>query len=362
MPSPRPLSVVVPVRNGTATLAQNLSAILATDLPRDDYELIVVDDSSTDGSSELAARFADTVVRLTGRTSGPAYARNRGAELAQGDILAFVDADVMVRSDTLSRMVRMLGGRPELTAVSASHDQTSAAGNLVSQYCSLLLHFGDQREGGSSGNVASPCAAIRRDAFLSAGMYDEWRFETAPVEGIEFGKRLEDSGMDVLSCRDIQITALRKWSLRSLCREVWSRSAVVARSLGYQRTRRAVPGDMVFTLSRSVVAAFAVLCVLAFSAAFLPHPNTSSKVGIVLLGAIALNLTDYLYFAKARGIHFALAVAPLHFLMKATSGLGLCVGWVLRDAFGDGAPDAATQAYAEVGLETWPPVRRSAGD
>jgi hypothetical protein len=361
MSSPRSLSVIVPVRDGSSTLARVLTAILASELPRDDYELIVVDDASSDWSPELAARYADTVVRLTVRKSGAAYARNRGAELARGEVLAFVDADAMVRPDTLPRMLRMLSDHPDLDAVSASHDQTAGSHNLVSQYWNLLLRFGEQRQEGTSGDVASPCAAIRRRVFLSAGMYDEWRFETARLEGIEFAQRLEDSGGNVFSSRDLAITGLKHWSVRSLCREVWDRSALLTRSLGYQRTRVAVPSDVVFTLSRPLAPVFAVACFLAFSAAFLPTPNAPAKAAIVLVGAIALNLPAYLFFAKARGIPFAIVVAPLHLLMQAVSGLGLCVGWVLRDAVGDREPDAATQAYAEVGVEIWPPVPRASG-
>jgi glycosyltransferase involved in cell wall biosynthesis len=361
MPSPRPLSIIVPVRDGSATLVRSLTAILASELHRDDYELIVVDDASGDSSPELAARYADTVVRLTGRKSGAAYARNRGAELAQGEVLAFVDADAMVRPDTLPRMVGMLTAHPELDAVSTSHDHTAGAHNLVSQYWNLLLLLGERGQAGTSGDIASPCAVVRRQVFLSVGMYDEWRFETARLEGIEFAQRLEDSGHNVVSSRELAITGLKHWSLRSLCREIWDRSTLLARSLGYQRTRAAVPGDVVFTLSRALAPAFAVLCFLAFSAAFLPTPNAAVKVGIVLLGAIALNLPAYLFFAKARGIPFAAVVAPLHLLMQSVNGLGLCAGWVLRDAVGDREPDAATQAYAEVGVEIWPPVPRAKG-
>src|SRR6266446_2676402 len=191
MSAPRALSVIVPARNSSATLPHVLAAILASELPRDDYELIVVDDASTDGSPEVAARYADTVVRLTGRRSGPAYARNRGAELAQGEVLAFVDSDAMVQPDTLPRMLRLLSDHAALDAVSASHHEAGGAHNIVSQYWNLLLYFGEHRQAGTGGDVASPCAAIRRHAFLSAGMFDEWRFETAPLGGIEFGMRLE---------------------------------------------------------------------------------------------------------------------------------------------------------------------------
>jgi len=357
----RALSVIVPARNSSATLPHALAAILASELPRDDYELIVVDDASSDGSPELAARYADTVVRLTGRRSGPAYARNRGAELAHGEVLAFVDADAMIRPDTLPRLLRMMSDHPGLGAVSATHDHASPARNLASQYWNLLLHFGDQRQAGTGGNMASPCAAIRREAFLSVGMYDEWRFGTAALEGIEFGKRLKDSGCGVLSNKDLAVAGLTRWNLRSLCREVWSRSALLAQSLGYQRTRSAVPSEVVFTLSRSLAPVFGLMCLVAFSAAFLPRPNVPANVAIVLLGAIALNLPAHLFFVRSRGLSFAIAVAPLHLLMQAISGLGLCVGWLLRDAVGDRAPDAATQAYSEVGVETWPPVPRAIG-
>lgn len=330
-------------------------------MSRDDYELIVVDDASGDGSPELAARYADTVVRLTGRRSGAAYARNRGAELARGEVLAFVDADVLVRPDTLPRMSKMLSDYPGLDAVSASHGQGPTVPNLVSQYWHLLLNYGEQRLGGTSADVASPCAAIRREAFLSAGMYDEWRFEPAALEGIELGTRLVNAGRDVLSSRDFEITRLKVWSLFSLCREVWHRSALLARSLGYQRTRSAAPREVVFTLTRNLTPVFAVLCIVAFSAAFVPRPDFAIKAAIILVGAIALNFPTYRFLVRVRGIRFAVAVAPLHLLMQATSGLGLIAGWVMRDAIGDRAPDATTQAYSEVGLETWPPVPRSAG-
>jgi hypothetical protein len=281
--------------------------------------------------------------------------------MAQGEVLAFVDSDAMVRPETLPRMLKMLSDHSALDAVSASHDQTGAANNLVSQYWNLLLHFGEQRPSGTGGNVASPCAAIRRRAFISAGMYDEWRFDAASLEGLELGRRVEDSGRDVLSSKDLEITALRRWNVRALCREVWNRSALLARSLGYQRTRAAVPSEVVFTLSRTVAPVFALLCVVAVSAAFLPRPNVPLQAAIVLFGAIALNLPALLFFVRVRGIGFAVAVAPLHLLMQAINGLGLCTGWVLRDAVGDCAPDATTQAYAEVGVDTWPPVPRATG-
>jgi len=68
------LSVVMPVRNGLKVLPQSLTALEESDLPRDLWELIVVDDASTDETPELAARWADVVVRLPDSPHGPGYA------------------------------------------------------------------------------------------------------------------------------------------------------------------------------------------------------------------------------------------------------------------------------------------------
>lgn len=359
MNSALPLSVVVVVRDGVATLDRALTAILASEMPRDDYELIVVDDASSDGSATVAARFADTVVRLTGRQSGPAYARNRGADLAQGEVVAFVDADTMVRRRTLPGMLEMLAVHPGLDAIAASHDDTPAAPNFASQYWSLLVHFGEQLHAPIEGNFISGCAAIRRSVLLTVGMYDEWRFGTACLESVELGKRLEGAGHGVLLSRELQVSQLKRWSLLSVCREVWNRSALLARSLGYQRTRELAPTEVVFTLSQTATPAFAVTCTIFLCSAFFAEPSESIAVTIAVTGLIIANLSVYRFFVRTRGLAFAVAAAPVHILMQCVGGVALCTGRLMRDAIGDQLPDAATQAYAEVGLETWPPVRRA---
>lgn len=354
------LSVVVPVSDNVETLCRALVAILASQLPRESYELIVVDDASSDGSPQMAARYADTVIRLNGRKCGTAYARNRGAEVARGDLLAFVDADVLVNPDTLPRMMRELAESPDVDAVTASHDQPQASDKWLAQYWKLLHRFGEQSQG-TSANVASPCCVIRKDAFMSVGMYDEWRFLTSPLEGVELGSRLKRSGRAAILYREAAANPVRDWNVFSLATEVWKRSALLARSLGYQNTRRVIPGEIVFTLSRPAAPVFALLCGVALTAAIVPQPSALTKAILLLLGAAAINASAGAYFARERGWLFMLSLAPVHLLMQCVSGLGLCVGWILRDAIGDSEPDAATQAYAEVGVETWPPVPRASG-
>jgi glycosyltransferase involved in cell wall biosynthesis len=352
------LSVIVSVRNCSTTLNDSLAAIRRSELAGVWHEIIVVDDASNDGSAGIAARYADTVVRLSGRPSGPAYARNRGVELARGDIIAFVDPDVAVRPDTLPRMLAMFSERLDLEAVSASRGKDGGATNFISQYWNLLLRFGEERNYGSCAQFASGCGALRREAFLSVGMYDEWRFTTGCLESVELGERLLGAGKDVILSPDLSVDHLRHWSLFSVCREVWRRGRLLARSLGYLRMRAAAPGEVVFTLSRTLTPAVALIGILFLAAAFVPSSRAAVKVGLALLTLLVINLPVYRYYARAKGFAFALVCAPLHILMQSIAASALCIGWILRDMLGDVSPDAATQAYSEVGLDVWPPVPR----
>jgi glycosyltransferase involved in cell wall biosynthesis len=136
-----PLSVIVSTHDSERTLREALAAIREIELPRESYEIIVVDDASSDASVAIAARYADTIVKLHGCRSGPAYARNRGVELARGQAIAFVDGDVVVRPDTLPRMLAALAERDDIDAVSASHADSSGAKNFVSSVLEPAASF-----------------------------------------------------------------------------------------------------------------------------------------------------------------------------------------------------------------------------
>lgn len=95
------ISVIVPVRNSIAWLEQVVDALLAQDYPRDGYEIILVDNGSSDGSREwLAGRSGIRVLDEPER--GSYAARNRGLRHARGDILAFTDSDCFAEPGWLS--------------------------------------------------------------------------------------------------------------------------------------------------------------------------------------------------------------------------------------------------------------------
>ena len=352
------LSIVVPTHNAATEIADTLPAILASDLPRDSFEIIVVDDASSDASATVAARYADTVVRLSGPLAGAAYARNRGAELARGELVAFVDADVRLEPGTLPGMIATLNARPTVGAVSASHGDSRSVAGFVSRYWNLLVRFGEETHGKDSALFTSACGVVRRSIFFSSGMYDEWRFATGCLDGVELAHRLHALGYRTVLTTNFAISRLARWSFGSVLTEVWRRSQLLARSLGYQRTRAESRGEVVFTLTDSLIPALAILGVVAVSSAFVIQPIWWAKIAIIFSIIMLANLRFHRFIVRTHGPGLAIAVAPLHLVVQLVAIAGLCAGRALRDAVGDRAPDAKTQAYSEVGVEMWPPVPR----
>src|SRR6476660_944325 len=132
------LSIIIPVYNASAFLDRCLSALQASTFT--DYECIVVDDASTDGTRAIADRHGVHVVALD-VNGGPARARNCAARVAQGEILVFIDSDVCVHRDTLERIDAHFRSAADVAAVMGSYDDTPAEPSFVSQYKNLFHHY-----------------------------------------------------------------------------------------------------------------------------------------------------------------------------------------------------------------------------
>src|SRR5438445_13200502 len=113
------ISIIGPVYNKAKDLPECLSALVGLGCPT--AEIIVVDDGSTDDTAIVADRMGVNVIRL-GENSGVAAARNCGARHAGGEILFFVDADVVVAPGAVERVVKVFEDNPELSAVFGSYD------------------------------------------------------------------------------------------------------------------------------------------------------------------------------------------------------------------------------------------------
>ena len=93
------VSVIVPVRNGESTISDCIESLLGQDFPKNEYEVIVVDNNSSDGTAAIIKRHR--VGYLLEKKKGPSAARNAGIAASRGDFLAFTDSDCIAKEDWL---------------------------------------------------------------------------------------------------------------------------------------------------------------------------------------------------------------------------------------------------------------------
>jgi GT2 family glycosyltransferase len=351
------LSVVVPAHNAAqGVLGRCLDALLASDIPRDSWELIVVDDASTDETQLVAACTADLVIRLAGNPHGPAYARNRGAEASRGEVLVFVDADVLVHPDALRGFATLFASRPELSAAFGSYDDRPDAPGLVSQYRNLLHHYVHQMNAGPAETFWSGLGAIRRRVFLDAGMFDEWHYWRPQIEDIELGRRLRRAGHQLLLEPDIQGTHLKRWTLWNMVVTDFQHRGVTWMWLLLTEGTGRAPRNLNLRMSEKVCTGLVGLAGLAVLAAPVLRATWPLWAALATLAVVALfNVGLYTFMARRRGVLFGLAIVPLHFGYYVSNVFAVFSGWLAHTMLGAPDPPAEMQALAQVGVKTWPP-------
>jgi GT2 family glycosyltransferase len=302
------VSIIVPAYNHSRDLNQCLSALKASSPP--ESEIIVVDDASTEDISSVATQMSARIFRLE-KNSGPAAARNSGARHARGEILFFVDSDVIIGPGTVGHVVKFLEEHPDVAAVFGSYDNLPRAPGMVSQYRNLLHHFVHQNGNREASTFWAGCGAIRRSVFELIGGFDEKRFPRSSIEDIELGYRLRQAGYRILLDKTLQGTHLKQWSLRStirtdiLCRAIpWTRLIMESKH---------VLNDLNLKWGQRLSGVLVMLACLLLPLALIRLELIALSMA-AFLGVLILNRSLYLFFLRQRGFLFALACIPLHFL------------------------------------------------
>jgi GT2 family glycosyltransferase len=351
------LSVVVPVHQGADLLASSLGALVRSELPRSRWELVVVDDASTDDTARIAARFADVVVRLPGKPHGTAYARNRGFEFTRGECVAFINADVCVRSDTLTRFALVLAREPQVSAVFGTFDPCPGAAGLVSQYRTLRLRYYHEENAGVAETFCASCGAVRSATFASVGMFDEWRFPRHGVEDFELGHRLRERGHRIVVRPDIRAAHLKCWTLRGMIvADLHDRAVPWIRLFDRRAVTRTRRKDRLRAVKTINTALTWLALALALGALRTNRPWLLVAAGVCSAAVLRNLLPQHRFFVRHSGHAFALAVVPLELLSYLVSGVAVVFGWLLRHLLGEPKPHATVEAFAEIGVKTWPPI------
>lgn len=182
------VSVIIPAYNTEKYLADTVRSVL--DQTYGDYEVIVVDDGSSDGTLGVARSFEPRIKTLAKPNGGPASARNLAIRNSQGDYIAFLDSDDLWMKDKLEEQVALLERNPTV-------------GLVYSEALMFTGNSGEQRAGVKIGYTSDPSfssllfgdyipnstVVIRRACVDKVGLLNESR-EMVGVEDYEYWMRM----------------------------------------------------------------------------------------------------------------------------------------------------------------------------
>lgn len=217
-------SIIVPVHNQSALTRQCLDSVLGSE-PRATYEIVVVDDASTDGTAAMLAEYADAVRTVTHReNTGFATACNDGAAACQGEYLVFLNNDTIAKPGWLDALVDHAQDNPKASVVGSKllfpNDTVQHAGVVIGQdgyprhlYAGFPADHPAVNKSRPFQAVTAACMLVRRGPFEKAAGFDSAYHND--LEDLDLCLRLRDAGHEIHYCHESVL-----YHLESVSREV----------------------------------------------------------------------------------------------------------------------------------------------
>jgi len=227
------VSVVIPVFNGERFLREAVQsvrrAVHVLDQKSSDVEIIIVDDGSTDGTAAVAKSLPETIRYLHQANQGPAAARNRGIEHAQGSLIAFADADDLWPEAKLELQLPYLLEDPAIEVVLGRIQQVRLSKTVDGQ-----TQTEEFAEPAFSVNLGS--AVIRKSVFERVGLFDEtMRYS----EDVDWFMRARECGAAIMTID--AVTLLYRQHEQNMTRGKSTSELNVLKALKRSLDRRRVP-------------------------------------------------------------------------------------------------------------------------
>jgi GT2 family glycosyltransferase len=296
------LAVVIPASDDPPTLGRCLAALEAGERRPDEL-----------------------IVQREPHSAGPAAARNAGAERGAGEVLVFVDSDVEVHPDALTRIEERFRSEPDLCAVFGSYDDEPAASGLTSRFRNLLHHHVHVSAAGEAETFWAGLGAVRRAEFEAVGGFDAEAYREPSIEDIALGMKLRAAGGRLRLDPTIRGRHLKAWTPLSMVRtDLWRRGVPWARLL---LARRHSSGALNLGARHRASAASALVLSLGLIA------RRPRLAGAALLSLLALNRDFYALLARRGGPSLLVGGVALHVvhLLTAVASVPVAVALHLRE-------------------------------
>lgn len=209
------VSVVIPTRNGATRLPSVLDALSKQTL-QGAFEVIVIDDHSTDSTAEVAASYPFVRVVRNDGAAGVPGASNVGVRAAAAEVIAFTDDDTMPAENWIEHGLELLGATAA-DAVAGHIDVPLGPHPTLTELMDLGRGYLDQEHYVSCGYFATANLWMRRELFDRIGGFDE-RF-TAQSHDSDLGARIAEAGLRVIYAADLVVEHPPRSRPRQLARK-----------------------------------------------------------------------------------------------------------------------------------------------
>lgn len=313
--------MIIPVKDRREILRRCLASIKQSEYP--EYEVIVVDDCSLQDCSDLVVEFGFRTVRIN-QHQGAWYARNKGAEQSKGDILVFLDCDMLIQPDTLFRIHQHFSQNlyEAISGVCGLKTETESA---VTRYKNLWMYHSYMQSPRDSDWFICGMGAVKREVFFELKGFDAGFLTGRGGGDLEFGGRLKAAGKKILLDKELEVTHLQPYTFWGLLRNDFKRSRGWFQLAAQKKM---IPSVIKKLRIANIYPVFLISILISFVLLFSLFLSFFEKTFVILAALSALtyliiNYSLFRFFRREEGTWYFLKTIPLSWADHLTSGLGV---------------------------------------
>ncbi|MBU0763193.1 MAG: glycosyltransferase family 2 protein [Candidatus Altiarchaeota archaeon] len=313
-------SIIIPVHNAQATLKKCLDSIF--NLDKGDFEVIVVDDKSTDKSKTIAEEYPCKIITLE-KNAGAASARNTGKDNSAGEVIVFIDADVILKKDALQVIDEDFKKYKDIVAITGLLSDECPYDGFFSQYKNLYMNFIFRKCQKYIEFLYGSIIAIKREDYLK---FDK---NIKCTDDTELGQRYKELGKKILLEQKLEVVHLKEYDFFSIIRNDflvpfwWTKSFIMHR--GYEdiyQKRRFSHAKMDQIMS--ILISFLFIAALPFI------QHTWAKIASITLAILFfyLNAKFFAFIYRKKGLTFMMKSIAFTSLDMIIMGCGIIAGFI----------------------------------
>ena len=327
------ISIIIPAYNCEISLAKCLQSLKQSSYPI--HETIVVDDYSTDNTVRVAESYGVTVIESTENKNANSR-RNEGALLASGEILLFIDSDVLVQPDTIKNIVDIFNSK-ELDAVVGLYAVPNRQSNLATKYKNIWIRYSYLKTKLTVDWIFGAVSAIKREAFIALEGFNIKLHSQHGIDDIELGKRMSKLNYKIELNPSVVVEHLKEFQLIGLLKNDFNRSYWFVKLAASNNQLKDAPTKGFVNIYPTFIYSTILVwpLIITFLLSFVYYP-VAILFSILVITYHRLNFRFLKYFKKHYNLLNAVGVFFIIFWDHVSCSLGVIKGllaWTLNKFF-----------------------------